>query len=330
MFTLDRLTPFNQCFYYNCVHSCLFSIIEANDGDFRKIMLSGVPHYTVDNNTQRIYTEFDFLYEYDKLLLEQGIVTERISHIEMSTDECIEYAINCLYNSKPIIINVDCYELPYRKDLFHKGEWPHSLLVCGFDNITESFRVIDQPTRESMEFKTFYISKSALKAAVRCYNKKREMVSMYFGDMIASFDCRISGKLYDANTLFIEWKECRKRVSNHIEEGNMAARNQLEVIMNGLGKEEFRCQYGEIILDGLNDIVKQKRWENFLIKELRPETDFIFILQSDLFQNWILLRKKIALIILSSKKRKKTEESIRELVDTVFKLEDAFVLAMGE
>lgn len=328
MFSLDNVSPFNKCFYYNCVHSCLFAIIEANEGDYRKIMLSGVPHFAVDNNTQRLYTKFDFLCDYKELFLEQGIITECFSHIDMDVNDCIKYAINCIRNNKPIIINVDCYELTYREDLYHKAEWPHSLLVIDYDEEKALFKVIDQPNRDSVEFAVFHVSKTALTRAIYCYNKNRVQFQKYFGDMIASFECRFPGKVYDNKTLLLEWKECKKKVLEPIEEGNVLAKIHLETIVRKMTSIKYRHKYRENILDGLNDIVKQKRWENYLMKELCSKDDQILTIQSQLLQKWILLRQKIALILLSSKYRKTTVDSVDRLISPIFELENTLTSTM--
>lgn len=315
MFVLDNIKPFNSCFYYNCIHTCLFAIIDANGGDYRKIMISGIPSFEVLDGREGIFTKFDFLESYKQLICEQGISAERFPVLESKV--CIDYIIKFLSINQPVIVSVDCYELPYRNDLYHIGEWPHSLLIYGYDRDEKIFMVIDQPEIDNITFQRYEISLDSLARSISCYEKKRLNNNKYSGDSLVAFQCYREGKKYDSISLIKQWKVNRRKKSDCVYQGIAQAEKQLQKILNQLSNSEYRIQYGYEIIDGLNDIVKQRRWENYLLNTISPNDD-ICQKQSDLLQQWIDIRNKIALIVMSNKIRKKTLEKLQILASTVF------------
>lgn len=316
---LNQIMPFNKYFYYNCFHSCLFSIIEANEGDVRKVMISGIPHLVINENKQQLYTRFDFMEDYGHLLEEQGLKVERQDKLDDSGK--INFAVSRLKEDKPVIISVDCFELPYMEDLYHKQKWPHSILLTGYIEERDSIRVIDIPSRDATIFQKYEMSLSDLEKAVVCYSAMLVNNNMYSDDRVYSFEKKGSGKKYKDTELLEAWNTNRKKAEEKILEGIYGAEDYFNKMLPCLTDTDFCTDYGEMIIDGLNDIVKQIGWENQLISEILSNENKKYLLHSELMQSWINLRKKIALVIMSSRHRDKGVNSIEILANRIIFLE---------
>lgn len=69
-------------------------------------------------------------------------------------------------NGKPVIICIDSFYEPIRKDVYNKEHWPHNLLVYGFDDTREVFNIIEHKNRKSMVYEKRELSYEHM---VNCY-----------------------------------------------------------------------------------------------------------------------------------------------------------------
>lgn len=286
-------------------------------------MISGIPHLTVDENGHRLYTRFDFLEDYGHLLEEQGLTVEM--HDELDDNMKINYAVNRLKDDKPVIISADCFELPYMDGFYHKQKWPHSILMKRFDEETGLISVVDLPSRDATAFREFEIRMSDLEKAVACYSAMQVTDNMYSDGRVYSFNKKRRGRKYKDSELLLIWNTNRKKVEEKILGGIDGAENYFMKTLPCLSDETYCTNYGEMIIDGLNDIVKQLNWENQLIRELQSDKNKKSILHSELIQLWIDIRKKIALVIMSARHRDKGVKNVEILANRIISLERQLV-----
>lgn len=53
---------------------------------------------------------------------------------------------------RPVVLWVDCYELPIRKDTFRKKHLPHTILVHGYNDCTGHFHIIEHLQMENLSY----------------------------------------------------------------------------------------------------------------------------------------------------------------------------------
>lgn len=301
---LNNVCPFNECFYYNCFHTALFSIIRANGGNYLEFLVNGIPYLYKQENDKgiRILERLRFVEDYTNIIKQNGLIVEEFDDAR----EIGEFIKKSIENDAPVILGVDGWALPYREDLFHKIHWPHSILVVGLNKKSGELMVVDQSTRENMIFDFYYISIESVEKAVLLFSEQKKNNHLYTGYIGLSFYAIQRAR-------YIEQKELQNKLKKNYE------LNQ-DLIMNGIDmavgqKEEFlKCfssveriaDIGEYVFGGFNDLVLQKKWQRKLMKEIFPVNSIEGQLSNKILNGWEKIRNYTGHIVLSGNVRKTT------------------------
>ena len=306
----ERISPFNECFYYNCFHSALFAVIKANHGSVLECMASGVPHLerqTIDDKFRILY-RFNFMKSYSELMGENGLECSFLA----KEDESISHIRSAILDGAAAIINVEGWALPYRADLFHKSYWPHCILVTGYKSDLGLFTVIDQPTRDSVASQFFEIPEGCLNDAIKLYcERKHNFVEYAANNNWLVYPVGNVVRDRKPSELFALWRLNLSHEKNLIIEGIANARRSLPDIIELL-KRLDGCNHveGHFFLDGLNDIVKQHRWMGYFVREVSVVDNELIKLINNLLLQWEQVRNCIGHIIFSGRKRDSTLELV--------------------
>jgi len=299
----DKVVPFQELFYYNCFHSALFAVVEANNGDYRRFIVNGIPHLVLQYQGQdsRLLYRFSFIEDYSKLLLENGLECV----VMQEGESIIDFTRNALQNGMPVILNVDGYGLPYRKDLYHQQYWPHSLLVVGYNKLTDTFRIVDQPSLDNVAFRFYSIDRCSLQTASDIFVKRKKEDLLYSSEAnLAFYSTHIPKR--DKTILKDIWRKNFMHERTIIETGIYDAYGQAQHFTNILLHISEMETSGNYFLEGLNDIVKQKKWETAIMKQLGFLSDEDAAVH---FSLWSRTRDLAGLVVLSGRPRSKTADN---------------------
>ncbi len=320
----DNILPFNDCFYYNCFHSALFATFKANNGSFLECMISGIPHFEKQTleTKKRILYRFQFLIDYSELILRNGLTCIKVLN-ECDSLKIIETEILA---GAVAIVNVDVWALPYRMDLYHKGYWPHTILVVKADIEKNLFRIIDQPTREAMTFHFYEISSDDLNKAMALFWIRKLNDISYTSENDLIFRATNKPQQIDKIQLRKKWINNITYEREHIFTGINIAKNSLEDFLEILNSPDMFQEEGYFLLEGLNDIVKQKRWILYLAAHLALKNESIIDYSESLLSQWLQLRNYVGHIVFSGKRKNKVLEHFRFKWIETLKLESDAIL----
>lgn len=319
MFYSKEIQPFNEVFFYNCTHSCLFSILSANNGDYREFMVSSIPYFSVrgDKDDSWFLTRLKFMKEHEAIINKQGFSIEKKDYDE----NIVDFLHKKLRENCPVIVSVDCFELDYRQDLYKIECWPHSILIYDYDEENNVFKVIDQPNRDDVIFECYCIGSNQLKKAIKLYWENSKNNEMYSSDIAIAFCCNSTYCKRENIELFTEWKKNRLINDAIIMDGISRVESIIAEMVSTLANIESDDKgAGDNLLSGLNDVVKQKKWEQLFIADIVGKKEKYSII-NEIYDGWVSVRKHAGLIILSKRVRKKSLINFEEKIKYVLKLE---------
>lgn len=336
MFDIKEIRPFNDVFFYNCTHSCLFSILSANNGDYREFMVNSILYFSVrkDKNVNWFLTRIDFKKNHEKMIKEQGFIIEKKDY----DNTIVDYIYNKIKKNCPVIVSVDCYELDYRDDLYQVDCWPHSILIYDYDEVKKVFNVIDQSNRDDMFFGCYEISYVQLEKAIRLYWRNSINIETYNSDIAVAFYCSNSYKKRNNNELFNDWIVNRSNNDLLLMNGILDVESIIPDLIATLANIEKKDKCSEEnmcgdLLTGLNDVVKQKKWEQSFIMGISEGNEKYMIIKK-IYDEWVNVRKHAGLIILSGKARKKSlslfEENLKNVLEHERKLQSIVRNEVGD
>lgn len=300
----DNILPFNDCFYYNCFHSALFAVIQANHGCVLTCMASGIPRLERQTRAgnHRILYRFRFLKDYEQLLAENALHCEALP--QGTKGFCL--LREAVSSGAAAIVNVDGWGLSYRSDLYLRKHWPHTLLITGYSENT--FRVIDQPTREILAFRFYDLPERQLYEAMTVFRNRQQSDPLYSGreDLLLAAIGRPQ-QIPRARVREL-WAENLFREKEAILSGIAEAEASLEEFSDLLSRPEACPEQVVFLLDGLNDIVKQRRWMAYLARQIAQEGDERIQRDETLLARWELVRNAAGHIVLSGKSRERSHQ----------------------
>jgi hypothetical protein len=329
---MDRIpgiVPYNKCFYYNCFHSDLFPIIEANSGNIFLFLANGIPYFQIQTAEagKRLLTRFVFRSDYPELLVRQGISVRRFD----GKFDWKQAMVCALKNEEPVILGVDCWHLDYREDLYHKIHWPHTLLIFGADQSRGVYLAVDQPTREVMHFLEYEVASHVLENAHEGFCNQKEYDPLFSSDKMLMFHLEQKPERCTTEDVAVFWRKNRRVQRTKVLQGLCEAAEFEPILIDCLNVPSRCADANDFILDGLNDIVKQKRWEAFFVENLPPLYRDCEQKAKELLSHWATIRNLAGYIFLSGSPREEIVRRIGEEYETVLKAErEYFALAGSE
>ncbi|MBS4536696.1 hypothetical protein GOQ29_13820 [Clostridium sp. D2Q-14] len=318
-----EIEAFNDCFYYSCIHSALFPVIRYFEGNILSLMSNGTPYYSnfYENGIIKLQTRIKFETEYEELLGNEGIkvAEQRVSQ------SVISEIINLIKKDMLVILSVDCFYLSNRQDLFHKVHWPHSILIHGFNNITKELYVLDQSNRESIDFHVQKIPYESIKQAHISYCKMKESNESYSNKEFLYFFKKKKSVKLSLETIKQQLMNNREAHRSIVKKGLLDLEKfQLSINKNlKIIKQDNHAL--ELMLDGINDIVKQKKWEKYLFENLYTNDEQVTIKVYQILKAWTFIRNLIAKIMFSNRMTNETQLRLILELEKIVELENEWV-----
>lgn len=190
-YEIENFEPYNEIFNGRCFYRALFSVLKHYNVDVMNLLCNNVYHYgLVHDYEDGVYFDYFGLYEkpgleYKDLLAKSGIRMNERKNVK----NIIPAIIDSVSNNKPVIIYIDCYYEPIRRDMYMKIHAVHSIAIYGYDMDTGEFLIIEHDYDNGWEFKQRTLGFEDTERCYRGYvDDGREEYSSFFefdNDVIA-------------------------------------------------------------------------------------------------------------------------------------------------
>lgn len=156
IFMLSNIEPFNDLYYRNCFYNSLFPVVAHFGGSILPYLFNDLILYHRGDGEESGGYEI----RYEEIESQESLFHQMNLNVEAqgSFTDTIEELIGSLRQGHPVIVWVDAYAIPSRKDVYQQEHVDHTLLVYGFDLAEQCFHIIEHDRRENLSYKPCTIS----------------------------------------------------------------------------------------------------------------------------------------------------------------------------
>ncbi len=319
---LDKIKPFNELYFINCFYNSLFSIIQFYNKSIIPVLVNFILEYDYikDTDSVNIFSKYISVRDLDQILNSIGIQC----NAKVNNEYILEDTLIALSQNRPIIIDVDCYYMPIRKEYLNT-HYIHLILICGYDNITETFTIIEQKFSDTLSYQVSTIRyldlvKSYEGVIASLSEMKKEALYLEF-DILRNHKEDINNKSSDNKIIFIE---NFKATASHVEAGLKMLKDFTYDSRLLLANEKMLKLNTSNLVSGFNTIINSKRVEYYKIKEIFGEDHFLTLLVAKIESNWSLIRNKCVKFSYSSLYRQSDFLPLTSLIDEIYQDEILF------
>lgn len=181
-----KLKGFNEVFMGDCFYQSIVHVVDGFRSNINILFanLLSVYHYEEAGNIFKIRNKTIQAVDLFSLLKNIGIHVHKKNNIE-GAGEVIKKNI---VNGKLVVINLDCYYLSGKKEMYNEMHWSHSVAVYGFDDVNKIFKIIDNGDVFSLNYDEKEISYEELIRAnhgyIQHFNGMKDEGSLFIFDKV--------------------------------------------------------------------------------------------------------------------------------------------------
>lgn len=165
---IHDVQPFNEIFYRDCTYQAFIPAIDHFGRNFQLLFANSIPVYEVDENATSVKVKNSYITDKTdpELYHALGIKVNKF----FDNKSIIEDLKNYLSQGALAVVQVDCYYLARKKELYQKKHKPHSMLIYGYDVKEQLFYIIDNQDSQDTNYQKNTLSFDELRTAYKGYN----------------------------------------------------------------------------------------------------------------------------------------------------------------
>lgn len=311
---MDGVQAYNEVFYKSCFYNALFAGIKYLGINPYDVMVQAVPSYSVNEKTELVEVNYMEAKTWTTIMEENKINIITLNQC----DEIINVMKKSLREKSLLIIQIDGYYSPIREDLYGKLHWAHNILVYGFDDSTGIFHILEQSERSLLDYSekeiTYYDLENAFKKGLERFGvnpTEPPVVIMEGNKRIAQGE---SDEALQKREIWIK----------NIADAYQILQEKIVLLEDSFERYLEQSMTWEkelpLLLDNINKIIESKKVFNKLILAFIQDEQIIK-LSSDLLDEWIIVRSKLARLSFSKKRLQDTMISCKGNVDQIANIE---------
>lgn len=318
---IDNITPFNNFYYRSCYYSSLFPVICHFNRDIIAVIANDTINYGMVERKNGLFVgiEFSSFASLKDVLSEIGIAMEEAT---FDNENDIIQAINeSIFHGDPVILWVDCYYLPVRKDAYLRFHNPHTILIYGVDLVKNIYYVIEHRELESLTYEYKMLACSDLMKAyfgfLKYFQSQLKVYSFNSFKLIQNSD-KIQEMLF-IRKLTMNYLNKVKNNLNEFNEGINVLRNFSNYLQSIISAKDLLEEKVNDIMYSLNDIIRAKKAEHYkmhcLFGESQSQT------QKNISDAWSEIRIPFARYNYSKRYRLDDFSDIENMINKIIQLE---------
>nr|WP_297934398.1 amino acid adenylation domain-containing protein [uncultured Lachnoclostridium sp.] len=318
---IESITAFNEVFYKDCFYNALFPALQYAHKEINRILCKDVFLYKgikSDGRMQLTSKIFAGKGIEELLVTCLGIFTV----VKMDESSLVNELRNALSNGRLAIVRVDCMYESIRPDLYRKNHFPHALLVCGFDDESKRFTVIEQSDVNKLDYTWRTITYQELQECNKEYrenfaSKNKPIYYEFYDNVVLPEEIEVNS----AESIYCETITERQHL---IQEG-LNSLNQFSKYYEEVVSDELLLkQECESLIFQVNDILLNKHAEEYKNKAILGSAHKCSLICAEINSCWNVIKVILEKYYYSHRyKREKFLNSI-EKIKKICELEKSF------
>jgi amino acid adenylation domain-containing protein/non-ribosomal peptide synthase protein (TIGR01720 family) len=313
-FEAASIHPFSEIFYKDCFYHGLFSALDGFGISRKPFLLNHISscgynleHHSLEAANLEIKKEEELLNMY-------GLQAEKVDF----SSHFVAMVKAVLLNNKLILLPVDCYQLSYRKDSYHSRHWSHVVLIYGYNEMNQTFWVVDHDEIQSQQFQCLPAAYQDMESGYCGYKECFAANSPYAYAISKKEDYHAGREFELAESLHHNFLKEQKEVLQNNLAAIIQYQNELEKLFQYEKRESERWQD---CLFHLNEIIKGKMAEQYKVHSCMEDEQLIGAMDQ-VTTSWMMLRTKMQRYIILGKG---TSADISTLITNIRKEERIYL-----
>lgn len=322
---LKKIEPFNEVFYKSCFYNSLFPIINHFDKEVMSVLINDVPVYSNFEEKNDLCLEMSYLNQ-DTLLDNLNSLGIEFKSSEFK-ENLIDSIINSISNNSPVIIYIDSFYEPFRKDSYLKKHIIHTLLVYGYDNTQKTMNIIEHNHRDNLTYKKRTINYMDIQNSYygfqQNFDLSNKIHSYYEFQLMEEKEClekRGFSKESHNSIYFKNFKIRENEVFNGLKKLKKFNENLTKVIQD----ESLLNQVLDQLINSLNTIINVKQVETYKIADILEEESCLIKMQQQCLEHWKAIRVIVAKYKFTKIYNTKKIMSITNKLEEIYNVEYSY------
>lgn len=306
---LQGVKPFNDFLYRSCYYHQLIAAYSYFNISPHSIMLNY--HNVMKFDGEALKFDYEQIKNKKEFELYTGVQECKVSYKKIKDLE--KYIIAHIDKNEPIMILVDCFELPYRDDAYKKIHNYHYVLIYGYDLTKSEFVCSEHFCLNSFIYKEYTI-------------KMEELINATRSQMIAIAK--------QPNVVFLKYRAPQQLEEPKIILKNLISLKPLDILnikkaLNTIKQFVDMCEKVDDNdlkrFEWLRNMQIQLNVQKHLINYAWGKNEYYFLLDR-IKENYMFLIGVLVKIKLTGKMIKEFKERTLNRIDEIIKLEEKLII----
>ncbi|MEO2261309.1 BtrH N-terminal domain-containing protein [Paenibacillus amylolyticus] len=315
---IEPIEPFNEIYYKSCLYNSLFPVIRHFQRSILPLLINDWAVYETTRTGGGVLCGISHRTNKDlsEALVELGVAAEK----ERFVGKVVDKIKNSIDMERPVVLWVDCYEIPMRKDTFQKKHFPHTILVHGYDDSTEDFHIIEHLQMENLSYDKKTIGVEALERAYFAFDYKFNQGPMKQDSYYEFY------KLNQVNSMALDeaekYQEMTRTNMNVITAGLEQLLEISELLYGKLmQKTSLSIDYAEQQLDKLNSLILAKQAERYKLELLQIGQEPACAILDGIINEWSIIRAIVAKYVYSNQFKVEQFSQLPDRINNIYNAE---------
>ncbi|MFF2888662.1 beta-ketoacyl synthase N-terminal-like domain-containing protein [Paenibacillus sp. NPDC057967] len=322
---LPHMEPFNELYYRNCFYNSLFPAVRHFGRSIMPFLLNDLIVFSRPGSSRRPFgIDYVSVLPLDELFILQGL------HVVMQHDHqhILSETIESLRAGKPVIVWVDSYYEPIRKDTYGKRHVDHTLLIFGFDDELRQFHIIEHDRQENLSYAARTIEyEDLVRSSLGFAENFRDGLNRPSHYMLGRVQPAGSTDFVDAeseNFFARSQLEGRER----LEDSQRVLAEMAEWAGGIVSTEESFHREAESLVELLNEVMNAKQVERYRLTQTFGESDELSQAFTSIVSSWETVRKSAARYMYMRKYEVAAAQAIADKLTNLARSERDFQLRL--
>ncbi|WP_051217179.1 DUF1839 family protein [Paenibacillus assamensis] len=289
-FILPDMEPFNDLYYRNCFYNSFFPVVNHFGGSILPFLLNDVIGFHRSEHTEGAggyELRYQEVQPIETLFSQFHLTVHTGSEFTNITEEIIQR----IRQGHPVIVWIDSYYVPFRKDAYQKQHVDHTILIYGCDEHSQKFHIFEHDRRENLTYKPCMIDYEDLVRACRGFQDHFQQQEQRVAYYITEFN-------HGASPWKPELAELQQLFANNQLQNRRLLDESIAVLHQFVGwikavssSEELYKQEIEVIVETLNQILNAKQVEGYRLTALYGADAAVVVAHQACVEQWETIRK---------------------------------------
>lgn len=314
-----EVDPYNDMFYGSCFYMTLFHLLKFYHKDVCYFLVYDTYYYGKSDKMICKKAKTDL-----QLLKELGIGVT-LKQTNLNVGELLKETIS---GGNPAIIEIDTFYESFRKDTYQISHNPSALFVYGFDDVKNTFFVIEHTYANSLSYQTKEVEYEVIEEAYQGF------IDNFLAE--SNLDCCYY-ECYPLeqyiNVEFDYKKLLHENIKNNytlMSEGKQHLQDIMKRIYGIISDVNLLENHVSELLDNTNFYLNAKKIEEYRLKRLYGDEEKIYTIIENCIKLWGTLRVTLTRYRLTGKYQCIKLDRIKENLEHIYEAEEQFISSIRE